>query len=422
MQPTTSADTAEEALGTNPFPAFLTADGAPDRDPSDAARRGEDNELAPLLERMRYLMACIGRRDLTANRPRDDDEKRRILWRHRRFFGITRIGSVTRLDRIGIPVAQAVRPNAQSNVVSQGKGATFTQAFISSALEALETWAAERIPRRRVHFGIGKDDRDFFSRHAPAHMLGERIDGLDLLTGASEGVPISFVETRYIVPTPYRVPFDQTTTGLAAGFDLEHVISHALSELLERYSIRDAEARADLVRIDLATTPHASTRALIERIEGAGVYVTLEAARCLHRVPVFKCWVADRCRAGFPRLPAVGFGCRADDELALNAAILEAVQARLAALSGSREDITRRQYPPRIGREEAEGMLVELISGEARQVRYNPVIRSTFNPIAAYIRALRSLGAEAVYVVPLYRDLSTDLNVVRVVAPPLFGS
>jgi ribosomal protein S12 methylthiotransferase accessory factor len=39
-------------------------------------------------------------------------------------MGVTRIANVTGLDRIGIPVAIAVRPNSRSVSVAQGKGQT----------------------------------------------------------------------------------------------------------------------------------------------------------------------------------------------------------------------------------------------------------------------------------------------------------
>jgi YcaO-like protein with predicted kinase domain len=37
-------------------------------------------------------------------------------------IGITRVGDITGLDRIGIPVWIAVRPNSRTLSVSQGKG------------------------------------------------------------------------------------------------------------------------------------------------------------------------------------------------------------------------------------------------------------------------------------------------------------
>ncbi|MFD2442135.1 hypothetical protein ACFSS8_22245 [Paracoccus kondratievae] len=39
-------------------------------------------------------------------------------------IGITRLANLTGLDRIGLPVTMACRPNARSLVVAQGKGWT----------------------------------------------------------------------------------------------------------------------------------------------------------------------------------------------------------------------------------------------------------------------------------------------------------
>ena len=66
------------------------------------------------------------------------------LIRRRDTFGITRIGSLTRLDRTGIPVVQVSRPLALSNAVSQGKGLNWADATASALMEAIETWASER--------------------------------------------------------------------------------------------------------------------------------------------------------------------------------------------------------------------------------------------------------------------------------------
>src|SRR5882724_9222484 len=67
-----------------------------------------------------------------------------ILPRKHRF-GITRVADVTRLDRIGIPVAIAIRPTARSVAVSQGKGLDLASAKVSALMEAIEVWHAENI-------------------------------------------------------------------------------------------------------------------------------------------------------------------------------------------------------------------------------------------------------------------------------------
>src|ERR1700719_1798797 len=60
-------------------------------------------------------------------------------------MGITRLGNITGLDRIGIPVAIAVRPNSRSVSVSQGKGLELPQAMASALMEACEGFHAEEI-------------------------------------------------------------------------------------------------------------------------------------------------------------------------------------------------------------------------------------------------------------------------------------
>ena len=57
--------------------------------------------------------------------------------------GITRLADVTRLDVVGLPVWQAVRPGSRNLSVSQGKGTTPAAARVSAAMESLELWHAE---------------------------------------------------------------------------------------------------------------------------------------------------------------------------------------------------------------------------------------------------------------------------------------
>src|SRR5256885_2271791 len=64
---------------------------------------------------------------------------------HAARMGITRLGNITGLNRIGIPVAIAVRPNSRSVSVSQGKGYDLPQAMASALMEACEGFHAEEI-------------------------------------------------------------------------------------------------------------------------------------------------------------------------------------------------------------------------------------------------------------------------------------
>lgn len=61
-------------------------------------------------------------------------------------IGVTRIASITDLDRVGIPVFSSIRPSSADGAISvySGKGNTETQARISSMMEAFERCLAER--------------------------------------------------------------------------------------------------------------------------------------------------------------------------------------------------------------------------------------------------------------------------------------
>ena len=70
-------------------------------------------------------------------------------------FGITRLARVTGLDCIGIPVWNAIVPNARSIVVNQGKGLTDIDAKVSAAMEALErTIASNPVLTTRLCSGL----------------------------------------------------------------------------------------------------------------------------------------------------------------------------------------------------------------------------------------------------------------------------
>jgi len=55
-------------------------------------------------------------------------------------MGITRLANVTGLDRVGIPVVMAMRPNSRSVAVSQGKGVDLDAAKASAVMESVESW------------------------------------------------------------------------------------------------------------------------------------------------------------------------------------------------------------------------------------------------------------------------------------------
>ena len=114
------------------------------------------------------------------------------------LFGITRVADVTGLDRVGIPVAIAIRPSARSVAVSQGKGIDLASAKVSALMEAIEVWHAENIEAPLVLASIA----DVAGRSCevarlplvagsprPDHARLLWIAGHDLVSGQSKLVP-----------------------------------------------------------------------------------------------------------------------------------------------------------------------------------------------------------------------------------------
>ena len=85
------------------------------------------------------------------------DTLRRIA-PHLGEFGITRVANITGLDRVGIPVYVAVRPNARSLSVSQGKGVDRDAAKASAIGESVEAQQPRPETVMPLHDVVTRDD------------------------------------------------------------------------------------------------------------------------------------------------------------------------------------------------------------------------------------------------------------------------
>jgi hypothetical protein len=125
-----------------------------------------------------------------------------------RRFGITRVADITGLDRIGVPVATAVRPMSRSIAVAAGKGVDLVAAKVSAAMEAIEWAHAERIDRPLFlgsRFEIAAGRQTATLSHLPL-LAGAALDdqtpllwieGRSLAEGAPVMVPYELVHAHY---------------------------------------------------------------------------------------------------------------------------------------------------------------------------------------------------------------------------------
>ncbi|MBC2807916.1 YcaO-like family protein [Rhizobium ruizarguesonis] len=356
---------------------------------------------------------------------------------HLREFGITRVGLLTALDVLNIPVAFATRPNSHTLSVFQGKGIDNDAAMTSAAMEAVETRIAEIAPAdltqatvdsmRAEHAAMV--DLDNVARCAPDEIGSSPIawcTGLDILSGSSVFVPWWLVGLDHRGERP--AGFEQSSDGLASGNTPSEAVLHGLCELVER----DAWALTQLKsperlresRIDPASFGDAVIDVMTDRITRAGMKLLLLDMTTDIGVPAFLAVImpgnlSDRVDARWSHVCG-GCGCHPDPVRAALRAITEAAQSRLTAIAGSRDDFSPRIYQ-RLDRSAAMQQVVELCEGDGRmrsfQARHRrpATIQESIGHIADRLTAT---GIEQIVVVP-FPHRALPISVVRVIVPGL---
>jgi ribosomal protein S12 methylthiotransferase accessory factor len=271
--------------------------------------------------------------------------------------GITRLADITGLDRIGIPVMAAYRPDARSVTVSLGKGVTKVAAQASAIMESIELWHAEH-PGLERHWGTANELSsrwrlaDWWNLPAP---LGSAFDAAtptawveaeSLPDGQTALVPFEAVHTDGSVPEPAGSGwFLCTSNGLASGNNVAEAQVHALCELVERDAVTlwrsIGDTTSTLIAPDTVTDP--VCRRLLERFEVAKISVVLQDATTDIGIPVVLCTIFDA--RSDPALQ-MGMGCHPCRDVAMSRALTEAAQSRLTLISGARDDLFREKYAP----------------------------------------------------------------------------
>jgi ribosomal protein S12 methylthiotransferase accessory factor len=267
-------------------------------------------------------------------------------------IGITRLADVTGLDDVGIPVYVAVRPASATLAVSAGKGVTHLLARVSAAMEMIEFAHAEQVAPACVR-GAARDvhDGSYDVRElqlVQGSMVSETVvlDWLEartILTGRHTLVPRDYVQVSNAFRREWTPPlFDTSTNGLASGNTVAEATLHGLYELIERDCLAElAEVpRAVQPRVDPDDLVDDDCRCLVERLTAAANWFEIIDATNQIGVP---CYVANIWSPSFPVLMS-GAGCHLDPAVAMNRAITEAAQSRLAIISGTRESVPEQVY------------------------------------------------------------------------------
>ena len=357
-------------------------------------------------------------------------------------LGISRLGELTGLDHLGIPVAMAVRPNSHSLSVSLGKGPDRDSAMISAAMEAAETAVAETVPD--TTFWASEEalrssetptiDFDSVARCHP-HLFAPTdttawTSADDLITGQKTYVPWSLIgQDHRIAPNGFHDAFYVTSDGLASGNNHDEAVFHALCELIER----DALARIQfmpvekLLKCEFRPNGQESTQlpALLQLIDQAGLRLRMFQIDSDTEMPIVMALLEAKHNShNLSEQNGVRCGgccCHPDRGRAMVKAITEAAQARLALVAGARDDIRSDHYDT--GKiftlpvsNEAE--VKTLISPAKYPDKPSSLTTTLADKIDDLVSRLRYVGIEQVLVVNLDSE-EFGIHVVRVVATGL---
>ncbi|MHB8419946.1 MAG: YcaO-like family protein [Myxococcales bacterium] len=281
-----------------------------------------------------------------------------------RRIGVTRVGRVTGLDRVGVEVACAARPLGYVLQLSNGKGSRWADARRSALGEAAELWAAERVVPEELLYGtraglrarlgasaLWEGSLGSAGRCLAPELWGDRTfcavrAGRDLLTGARVFVPAAALHC----PPPGSPPIGPriwawTSNGMGAHPHAAEALRHALLEAVERDQLARAlpegwTGRAVRERALAPASLPASLRRWRERLGGLGLTLELFDLTPVPNlgVPVAGALLLE-ADASAPVPLTAGYACRFDPQEALLAAFFEAAQSRLTDIHGAREDV-----------------------------------------------------------------------------------
>jgi ribosomal protein S12 methylthiotransferase accessory factor len=291
--------------------------------------------------------------------------------------GITRVADITGLDRIGIPVYNAIVPRSRDFIsVYNGKGVRPVDAKASAIMEAIERFSAW-LPRAPAAVAAYNDlvkrgrtvmDPSSFNVQLSKFYRDDRpiswTEGWDLIAEEPVLVPMhcAVYLDRFHEKRVYEIV---STNGLASGNTLEEATLHALCELIERDSLTLAEMvtnhlsgvlGGDLVSVKQPTSvtemlrarhPHFDmtslpprVNALIEKFHAAGVEVRMADVTSDIGVPSVWCVAVDSLGVAQEETGHSGLGTHLDLEVAMLRAITECAQSRAVDIQAMREDIS----------------------------------------------------------------------------------
>lgn len=262
-------------------------------------------------------------------------------------FQVTRVGELTGLDNIGVPVWAGTRPCAKVISVTAGKALDSHMARAGAIAEAIEYSTFENPTGDFITADWTKRD--------PLNMwLAKGVDWKDATAIAVEPITHLLTGKEVFFPSDLvwlgdrlkaKPLFQRTSNGQALAGTFDEAFLAGLYECVERDAITIRTcASQEFGRIppkhDLAKL-EGNLSSLHAKICEARLKLFL--FHCTFDIPLPVYWAIVIDPTG-DLTPFAGWGCNLDSRIAAERAVLEAVQSRLVYISGARDDIQRRNF------------------------------------------------------------------------------
>ncbi|MFI0206881.1 MULTISPECIES: YcaO-like family protein [Streptomyces] len=355
----------------------------------------------------------------------------------RSLAGVTRVAEITELDRTGITVHQAVRPDAEAApgtfTIFSGRGKTPEHSRVAAIAEAMERFCGERAnyDMRKMVIGSAGELSSEYQLVGPerfnisadvAYSKASRMEwvpAVHFLTGKQFLVPACAVFYPYTPPQGLAAPLKYFTSGLAAGSSFLDAFVHGLCETAER----DAAALNRIVRanpaIELNSIDNPAAQELIARMQRADLDVVVRwITPSDNTIPSFSVVCEDKL-AEDARFISGGYGTHPNRDVALVQALTEAAASRGGTISGAREDLAKYR-PHRAGQYSDFKKKFSYWFDTSNRVEYSEVpswnLPTLLDDAAFLSHAFQSTGFRDVLFVDLSRQ-ELPLSVVKALVP-----
>ena len=297
-----------------------------------------------------------------------------------RALGVTRLGDITGLDRLGLPVYTAVVPKSDDTIsVYNGKGARPEDARAGALMEAIERQTAlnRDLPAIEASLrDLRRGKRAFAEPQSFNHRLSKDFsddrsylwtEAYDLIGREPVLVPAGLAGfgPKYGATSPFDV---NSSNGLASGNCFEEAVCHALCELIERDAMTLADLRCRWIpralweaalgreagiesHDDVEGYPHIDLSdagppfpELLAGFERAGLRPIVRQTTSDLGICCAAAAVADDSVPGFP-LVHCGIGTHPNARIAVIRALSELAQSRVVDIQGAREDLVAAGAP-----------------------------------------------------------------------------